>query len=443
MVNRSRWVSFVMVFALALSLLSAAPFPVFAGEGSIETLKLTSSASHTVNIGQSFTIDLGGNTAKSYKSSDPEIAKVSRKGKVSPLKAGGATITVKLPDKTKWKLKLTVIDPTMPTKVTLNYTGKVSIDQNESLQLKATLSPETAVSGISWKSSDKTVATVSKGLVKPKKTGTVTITAKTKRGKKIATVKVKIVDKHQPTSIRIDQGSTVTLAVKAKLQLSVTAKAKLLPAVTTYTWTSSNKKVATVSKKGLVKAKKKGTAKITVKTANGKKAKITVKVVKSGSAILTPTIAPTAMPTEVPTAMPTEVPTAIPTEVPTAIPTEVPTETPTQAPVTTPEAISTPSPTPTQALAPAVEESPTPVPTSTPVPKPTDTGESTVIITPTTIPTATPSPLPTQGAEPTEEPTPVPTAVPPTVTPWPTATSTPEPTVTQGEENEAGMMTDF
>lgn len=45
------------------------------------------------------------------------------------------------------------------------------------------------------------------------------------------------------------------------------------------TWTSSNKKVATVDKNGKVKALKKGTATITVKTASGKKAacKITVK----------------------------------------------------------------------------------------------------------------------------------------------------------------------
>lgn len=44
-------------------------------------------------------------------------------------------------------------------------------------------------------------------------------------------------------------------------------------------FSSSNKKVATVSSKGVVKAKKKGTCKITVKTFNGKKAviKITVK----------------------------------------------------------------------------------------------------------------------------------------------------------------------
>ena len=46
------------------------------------------------------------------------------------------------------------------------------------------------------------------------------------------------------------------------------------------TWSSSNKKVATVDKNGVVTAVKKGTVTITAKTSGGKKAtcKVTVKV---------------------------------------------------------------------------------------------------------------------------------------------------------------------
>ena len=58
-------------------------------------------------------------------------------------------------------------------------------------------------------------------------------------------------------------------------------KATVKPATTTdtVTWTSSNKKVATVDAFGKVTAKKKGKVTITVKTTSGKKAtcKITVK----------------------------------------------------------------------------------------------------------------------------------------------------------------------
>ena len=47
---------------------------------------------------------------------------------------------------------------------------------------------------------------------------------------------------------------------------------------TSFTWKSSNKAVATVSKKGVVKAKKPGTVKITVTTENGKKATIKITI---------------------------------------------------------------------------------------------------------------------------------------------------------------------
>jgi uncharacterized protein YjdB len=61
----------------------------------------------------------------------------------------------------------------------------------------------------------------------------------------------------------------------------ITLKTKLTPAKakTTLTWSSSNKKIATVTQKGVVKGIRKGTVTITVKTANGKKAtvKVTVK----------------------------------------------------------------------------------------------------------------------------------------------------------------------
>ena len=55
---------------------------------------------------------------------------------------------------------------------------------------------------------------------------------------------------------------------------------KLTPsgAKTTYTWNSSDPGIATVSGKGVVKGMKKGTATITVTTANGKSARVKIKV---------------------------------------------------------------------------------------------------------------------------------------------------------------------
>ena len=76
---------------------------------------------------------------------------------------------------------------------------------------------------------------------------------------------------------------TKVVPAKKTLKKGKTCKLKVtLPKGTAsnkITFTSSKKKVATVSSKGVVKAKKKGTAVITVKTFNKKtkKVKITVK----------------------------------------------------------------------------------------------------------------------------------------------------------------------
>ena len=87
--------------------------------------------------------------------------------------------------------------------------------------------------------------------------------------------------KVKPTKVTITQGKSATLYMGNKLTL----KAKLTPSNATakLTWKSGNKAVATVSAKGVVTPKKAGSAVITVKTDNGRSAKITVKVVDASS----------------------------------------------------------------------------------------------------------------------------------------------------------------
>ena len=128
------------------------------------------------------------------------------------------------------------------------------------------------------KTSYKKLATVTgSDLVTPKKKGTVKITVTPKKGKAI-TLTLKIVPP-EPTGIVITSGKNGKATVKKGKKL--TLKTKLTPgnAESTLTWKSSNKKVATVSGKGVVKGVKKGTCTITVTTGNRKKAtvKITVK----------------------------------------------------------------------------------------------------------------------------------------------------------------------
>lgn len=151
-----------------------------------------------------------------------------------------------------------VVKPGITAKVSQVYVGK-----------KATIKvTKTKVTGkVTFKSSNKKVATVnSKGVITGKKAGKTVITVKVGKYTKKLTVTVKKPSfKLVKSSVKLKKGKKTTIRVKAAPVSKVTYK-------------TSNKKVATVNSKGVVTAKKKGTAKITVK-CNGitRTFKVTVK----------------------------------------------------------------------------------------------------------------------------------------------------------------------
>ena len=127
-----------------------------------------------------------------------------------------------------------------------------------------------------WKSSNSKVVSVNKkGKLTAKKIGKATITATTKLG---ATAKIKV------TVIKGNVKTTKITLAKKKISLKKGKKYTITPEVKPISTTdklkykSSKKKVATVSKKGVVKAKKKGKTVITVISGKKKvKLKVTVK----------------------------------------------------------------------------------------------------------------------------------------------------------------------
>ena len=141
--------------------------------------------------------------ALTFKSSDKSVATVSKKGVVTGVKAGTATITAtakRLGQKATCKITVTAPEP---TKVRLYKDSKklkskqeLKLKKGDTLKLKAKLSPTNAESKLTWTSSDPKVATVSKsGVVKALKKGKTTITVKTKRGGKKFSVVIKVVKK--------------------------------------------------------------------------------------------------------------------------------------------------------------------------------------------------------------------------------------------------------
>ncbi len=130
---------------------------------------------------------------------------------------------------------------------------------------------------VTWVSSKKAVASVSaKGTVKAKKAGTtkITVTSAADKTKK-ATITVKVSKKAKPNkklSLKakrktLKKGKTYTVAIKSMTKRTTDS----------VTYKSSKKSVVSVDQYGLAKAKKKGTATITVKCGK-KKAKLKVKV---------------------------------------------------------------------------------------------------------------------------------------------------------------------
>ena len=138
-----------------------------------------------------------------------------------------------------------------------------------------TLNAKASTGKVTYKTSNKAVATVSQsGKVTAKKAGTAKITVSAAGVTKTCTVKVY----KAPT-----KASLQVFGIKNVLKKGKTYKIKTFLSDGFYcnkiTFTSSNKKVVTVSSNGTVKAKKKGKATITIKTSTGykKSIKVTVK----------------------------------------------------------------------------------------------------------------------------------------------------------------------
>lgn len=129
--------------------------------------------------------------------------------------------------------------------------SKATITKGKTLQLKV----KGTKKKVKWSSSKKAVATVNKkGKVTAKKAGKVTITAKIGKKKYRCKITVKNPVKISNTKATILEGET--------LRLEITGTKKRV------TWSSTNKKIATVNKIGRVTAKKPGNATIIATVGN-------------------------------------------------------------------------------------------------------------------------------------------------------------------------------
>ena len=234
-----------------------------------DTVKLNRSSA-AMGVGQKAALiaSSAGDMKCSWTSSNSKAASVDKYGWVTAKAVGTATITAKASNGTKATCKITV--KKAPASVKMSRTT-ATLGVGEKYTLTKTLSSGSAGS-TSWATSNKKVVAVDKsGKLTAKGIGTATVTVKTYNGKK-ATCKVTV--KKAPTSVKLNQ-TTINL----KKNKTYTLKATLSSGSSSVkSWSSSNKKIAAVSSSGVVTAKAKGTATVTVKTYNGKTAKCKVVV---------------------------------------------------------------------------------------------------------------------------------------------------------------------
>ena len=276
---------FMLVLALSVSL------------GSTVQAENTSLPGEVSNAPQSITLNKTGLSLKLYKtaqltatvnpvetadqsvswiSTNPKIATVDQNGKIKAVKIGTTTITASSNGNPliKETIKVTVTK-IVPTSLKLSKTS-LHIIKNQTVNVKATIAPSNAANkNVKWKSSNtKAVKVDSKGNIKGIANGSATITATAKDNSKVyKQVTVKVSTK----TVKINKSSlTVTTGKTGQLTATVSPADSTNKAVV---WSTSNKKVATVSSKGKVTGKSKGTATITatVKGAKSVKVKVTVK----------------------------------------------------------------------------------------------------------------------------------------------------------------------
>ena len=217
-----------------------------------------------------------------WKANNTKVATVDSRGKIKATTNKGITyVNAIAKDGSKIRTRIFVVVGKKVKKITLN---KSSVTLNRSTknityQLKKSIKNKNATyKAVNWYTSNKNIATVnSNGKVTIKHRGTVTITAKAKDGSK-KSAKCKITVKQLVTKLSYNGKKQAKEVYKNKtIKFAVTvapsnANNKGL------TYSSSNKKVATVNSKGVIKGIKAGTVIITAKAKDSSKKVVKIKV---------------------------------------------------------------------------------------------------------------------------------------------------------------------
>ncbi|MHB8128838.1 MAG: Ig-like domain-containing protein [Mobilitalea sp.] len=233
----------------------------------------------TVTLKATVTTETATNPKVTWTSSNTKVLTVNKKGKVTGIKIGYATITATAQDGSE-------VEATCEIRV-VTPVGSITVDKaymamlvGDSKPLKVTIRPSNSTyRKAKWTSSDESIAIVDEdGVVTALKAGSTTIIAEAKdnSGKK-AICYVAVRDRLPSTGITLmDKKLTMVPGEEKAVQVV------LNPAASTdsFSWSTDNAAVAKVDKRtGKITARATGTANVTVMTDSGKTAVIEVTVI--------------------------------------------------------------------------------------------------------------------------------------------------------------------
>ena len=237
---------------------------------------------YSLKVGDSTSIDYSVNEKKyrknqvSFTSSDGKVATVDGNGKISAKGKGNAVIDVKLGNTTK-KVRVSVSENVvLPTDISINN-DSLTLVVGDSGKINASVVPSNASSlYLSYKSSNSNVAVVDgQGNVSAKGAGDAIITITTSNNIS-KTVKVKVNRRVvEATGISFNQSNLkLKVGETAKISYTITPVATTDKTVT-YEF---DRNYVSLDSSGNLKALRAGVTEVTVKTVNGRSAKLRVEI---------------------------------------------------------------------------------------------------------------------------------------------------------------------
>lgn len=239
----------------------------------LNTDELTLYVGSSGKINAEVTPENATNPSLSYQSSDESVIQTYSDGRVKALKAGSAVITATSEEDPALSdsVTVTVIEIAVENIALKNLTEELHVGQSHALEIKYTPT-NTTQKDVEWNSSNTSILTVSKsGKLTAKAEGTATITATSKaNGTLTDSVTITVLPKIVEPEIPVEG---LTLQANDEIgYVGSTGKiaAKLSPAGAKdgLVWSSSDKRVATVSQSGSVTYLKAGKVTITAKCSS-------------------------------------------------------------------------------------------------------------------------------------------------------------------------------